>query len=179
MAEMITVDGLKIPVGSHEGKHIIMGSDHRGYEFKQELERHLSRKGYLVADIGTDSNERCDYTVYSDKLADIMSCNLQNSVGIGICGSGIGILIPASKRRGIYAARCATPEDAASSRQHNNSNVLGIGADCMDLETAIELVDVWLTTPFDPDAGEGAYLRRYIQTLEIEDRLFSEHLRNC
>ena len=166
------MDGIKVPTGSHEGKKVIIGADHRGFAYKNKIIKMIQEKGYEVNDVGTHSLEKCDYPPISNKIGRLVSEDPYNSVGIGICGSGIGSLIPASKHSHIYVARCVTPEEAATSRRHNNTNVLGIGADIVSLETALEIVDAWLTTPFyeDPQRDE-AYLRRYTQTVKLETEL--------
>ena len=172
MAEIIECDGIMVPIGSHEGKTVVIGSDHRGFNHKTEIVKALKEKGIRIIDVGTDSSERCDYPIISGILAQKVAEGMEHSrIGIGICGSGIGMSIPASKQQGIYAARCLTPEEAETSRKHNNTNFLGIGADHIDLQTALLVIDAWLKTPFysDPDT-EKPYLRRYLQTVEF-DRL--------
>src|SRR3989338_11271372 len=106
MYKVITVEGIRVPVGSHEGKVIVIGSDHRGFRYKSKIVDVLKGKGYRLIDVGTSSPERCDYPLISDNLGKEVSSNLYGRVGIGICGSGIGILIPLSKHKGIYVARC-------------------------------------------------------------------------
>jgi len=172
MGEMIIFDGIKVPIGSHERKTIVIGADHRGFEYKERIKEVFSKRNYQFIDVGTFSLERCDYPIISNKIAKQVAKDFYNKVGIGICGSGIGILIPASKHRSIYGARCLTPKEAETSRQHNNSNFLSIGADCVNLETAINTIDAWLTTSFysDPEK-EKSYLKRYVQTLKLEERL--------
>jgi len=168
--ESVTHDGIVVRIGSHEGKLIFVASDHRGFEYKNAIVKHLEDKGYQAIDLGTNSAERCDYPAISETLA--QSIEAYYRAGIGICGSGIGILIPASRYKSIYAARCVTPADAETSRKHNNSNLLGIGADVVDLETALKIVDTWLTTPFysDPET-EGAYLNRFVQTIKLARKI--------
>lgn len=169
MGNIIEIEGVSVPIGSHEGKTIFIGADHRGYDYKNRIFDVLSGKGYNVIDVGTSSTERCDYPQISSDIGLGVWCDPYNTVGIGICGSGIGILIPASKYKGVYVARCLTPEEAISSRKHNNTNVLGIGADAMNLETTIETIDSWLRTPFYSDSQkEMPYLKRYVQTVKFE-----------
>lgn len=169
MGKTICVDGINISIGSHEGKTIVIGSDHRGFNYKERIIGLLGGKGYQLIDVGTFSLERCDYPIISSNIAKLVSEDIYNKIGIGLCGSGIGILIPASKYKGIYVARCLTPKEAETSRRHNNTNFLGIGADCIDLETALTTIDTWLTTYFYSDCKkEEQYLARYIQTLKLE-----------
>ena len=172
MNKIIIYKEVRVPIGNHEGKRIIIGADHRGFNCKNKVIKNLEERGYTILDIGTFSPERCDYPYISDEIGKKVSEDRDyNTVGIGICGSGIGILIPASKYKGIYAARCLTPKEAETSRKHNNTNVLGLGADCTDLETAIRTVFSWLETQFytDPEKEEN-YLERYVQTVKLENQ---------
>ena len=167
MGEIINIDGIKIPIGSHEGKTIVIGSDHRGFDYKKQII--VALESYDLMDVGTVSTEKCDYPRISDSIGRLVSEAPYTRVGIGICGSGIGILIPASKHQGVYVARCLTAAEAETSRIHNNTNFLGIGADCVDLETALETINTWLTTPFGSDReAEKAYLQRFVQTVKLE-----------
>lgn len=169
MAELLSIGKIRVPTSSHEGKLIVIGADHRGFSYKVSIIDELKRKGYQILDVGTYSPERCDYPAISDEIGREVSEDPYGRAGIGICGSGIGILIPASKYRGVYAARCLTPREAETSRRHNNSNVLGIGADYMDLKTTRAIVDKWLTTPFYSSPSDKPYLDRFVQTVELEN----------
>ncbi len=171
--QSISVDGIEVSVGSHEKKIVVLGCDHRGFEYKRQLMILLQGR-HSIIDVGCYSPNRWDYPAISDDIGRRVAENPFKTVGIGICGSGIGILIPASKHRGVYVARCLSPAEAETSRKHNNSNVLGIGADCVDLETAVSIVRTWLDTPFysDPKKDE-AYLRRFVQTVQLEKALYS------
>jgi ribose 5-phosphate isomerase B len=170
MKKLITIEGTLVQTGSHEEKIVVIGGDHRGFNYKQKIFEHLDKKGYLLADVGTFSDKRCDYPTISHAIGQKVFGDPLEIVGIGICGSGIGIQIPASKFRGVYAARCLTPEEAASSRKHNNTNMLTIAADSVSLETALATVDAWMETPFysDPETEEP-YLKRYVQTVQLEE----------
>ncbi len=171
--KILYVEGIAVPVGTHEGKKIVVGSDHRGFEHKKAVVEFLMEKSYNVKDVGTFSRERCDYPLYSGRIGSEVSRDRElNTVGIGICGSGMGMLIPASKYFGVYPARCLTLEDAQASRRHNNTNVLGIGADTTPLELALDIVKSWLETPFFSDREkEIAYLHRYVQTARLEKEI--------
>jgi len=174
MADIVDVEGIEIPIGTHEGKTVVVGSDHRGFEYKEKIKKLLTGKRYHIVDVGTHSPERCDYPPISAEIGRIVSGECLNSAGIGICGSGIGILEVAGKHKRIYPARCLNPKEAETSRRHNNSNVLGIGADYTDLDTALATVEAWLATPFysDPE-NEQPYLDRYVQKLKLEDSISS------
>jgi ribose 5-phosphate isomerase B len=169
---VILVDNVEVPIGSHRNKTIILASDHRGYNYKEEVKSFLTQKGFEFIDVGTNTYSRCDYPLISNKLGQEVSKDPHNRVGIGFCGSGIGILIPASKHRGAFTARCLSAMDAETSRVHNNSNILGIGADYIDFETALEVIDAWLSTEFYSSPGaQDAYLRRYVQTRKMDQNL--------
>ena len=174
MYRVITVDGFAVPMGSHEGKKVIMGADHRGHKYWCALSGALKGNGLAqeVEYVGTYSDERCDYPEISQKIARRVAEHIRefDAVGIGLCGSGIGMAIPASKYPGIYVASCITPEQAATSRRHNNTNFLGIGTDMVDEGTAIRIAVAWMSTPFceDPER-DAAYLNRYLQTLKAEE----------
>lgn len=162
---------VEIPAGSHEDRIIFVGADHRGFEYKQQIIKAFE-KMYKIRDIGTNSSERCDYPAISDELGRSISEDWLNRAGIGICGSGIGIKELATKHWRVYGAQCLNPQMAETSRKHNNSNFLGIGADYVDLITAIDTVRAWLDTPFYTDpVKEEAYLKRFLQKMELEDAI--------
>jgi ribose 5-phosphate isomerase B len=168
MNGILRVDGVDVPIGTHEGKTIVIGADHRGFAYKTAVKEALAEKGYQLIDVGTNSPAKCDYPIISHDIGKAVSEDPYGRVGIGLCGSGIGIIIPASKHKGVYAARCVTPMEAEGSRRHNNSNLLGIGADYVDLETAILIIEVWLKTPFYASESEKPYLNRFVQTVKLE-----------
>jgi len=159
--------GFKADGPRHIGKRIVIGSDHRGFLLKEGLKAYLS-KHYEVEDVGCFSEKRTDYTRYAAKIAKAISRDKLNTVGIGICGSGIGMSIVSNKFRGVYAARCLSKKDAELSRKHNNTNFLALPA--ISLKSAKRIVDAWLTTPFEK--RELAYVRRFLQTLQIEGKNF-------
>ena len=105
---------------------IHIASDHAGYALKEHLVQFLAQKGINVVDDGTHSTESCDYPVLAHKLC--AAVEKEQGTGILICGTGIGISIAANRHSGIRAALCATELQARLSRQHNNANVLCLGA---------------------------------------------------
>lgn len=160
---------IKVPIGNHIGKKIVIGSDHRGYELKSELISYLKSKKYKVLDVGTNNDERTNYPEYSYLIGEQVSKDKRlKTVGIGVCGSGIGIGIPASKFFGVYPARCLDIGDAEMSRKHNNSNYLSISGDKTGVEDAKRIVDTWLSTDFYSNESEKAYLDRFVQTCMLE-----------
>jgi len=130
---------------------IAIGSDHAGYEgdnpFKPELVKHLESLGHDVLDCGTAGPEPVDYPDYAQKVSEAV---LRGAVDYGVlmCGTGIGMSIAANRNRGIRAAACATPDTARLAREHNDANVLCLGRRILSLKTCIELLDVFLNTPF-------------------------------
>ena len=142
---------------------ISIGSDHAGFELKEKIKKYLLRLGYEYKDFGTNSNESVDYPDFALKVAESVT-RKECARGILICGSGLGMSMAANKVPGIRAALCTNPEMAKLSREHNDANVLTIGARLIDENTAKEIVRVWLTTEF---AGDR-HLRRINKIRDIE-----------
>lgn len=127
---------------------IAIGSDHVGYAMKNELKAYLEGKGHTVTDLGTRSEERTDYPVYGKAVAKAVTGN-DAQLGIVVCGTGVGISIAANKTWGVRAVVCSEPYSAMLSRQHNNTNVLAIGARVVGIELAKMIVDAWLNAEFE------------------------------
>ncbi len=127
---------------------IIVGSDHAGYQLKQKIFDSLVKMGHQVQDLGTDSGEvSCDYPdVALQGARRVASGEAQRA--ILVCGSGIGMAIAANKVPGAYAASCWDLESARLSREHNNTNVLTLGARSVPESLALEMVKLWLKTDF-------------------------------
>lgn len=134
---------------------IAIGSDHAGYGLKEELKLFLKERKHEVEDCGADSDESSDYPDYAKKVAEAVlgGCDL----GILICGSGIGMSMAANKFPGIRAAFCPSPEFARVSREHNNANVLTLGARFIEESAAKDIVKVFLESEF---TGKERYIRR-------------------
>lgn len=129
---------------------IAIGSDHGGYQLKQEVIEHLKARGIQYIDCGSHSEESCDYPIYARKVADtILSREAQ--LGILICGTGIGISIAANKIKGIRAALCHDTFSAKATKSHNDANILAMGARVIGAGLALEIVDTFLDTPFSND----------------------------
>lgn len=126
---------------------IAIAADHAGYALKTALAAHLVSLGFGVLDLGTDSEERVDYPDYGYKLAGTIEDGTVRR-GIGICGSGIGISIALNRYAAVRAALCADAGYAKLAREHNDANVLVLGARMIDEKTAVECVDAFLSTPF-------------------------------
>lgn len=126
---------------------IAIGSDQAGFEMKMQIKEHLENKGYKVNDVGSYSTESVHYPVYGEKVAqEVVSEKAE--FGIIICGTGIGISMAASKLPGIRCAVCTNSYMAKMAKEHNNANMIAIGARVVGLGVAIEMVDAFLDTHF-------------------------------
>lgn len=141
---------------------VAIGADWVGFELKSELIPCLSELGHELVDMGAASTQANDYPDYAEKVAQAVASGAVER-GILICGTGIGMSIAANKVRGVRAALCHDAFTAARSREHNDANVLALGAWVVSLPHAKELVELWLTTPYQ--AG------RHISRLEKIRRL--------
>lgn len=126
---------------------IIIGSDHAGYLLKEQIKQHLVANGYQVDDVGCYSEESVDYPVYGFKVATEVAKSEEN-YGVAVCGSGIGISISANKVKGIRCANVNSVELAQLSREHNNANIVALGARFIDEDLACAIVDTFLKTKF-------------------------------
>ena len=129
---------------------IAIGSDHGGFELKKKLMEHLSERGLEYKDFGTYSSASCDYPVYAKAVANAVASG-ECDRGIIICGTGIGVSITANKVRGIRAALCGDCFSAEVTRQHNDANVLCMGARVVGEGLALKIADTFLDTPFSND----------------------------
>lgn len=145
-------------------KRIAIGSDHVGLPLKEEIKTYLSELGYACQDFGAHSSERTDYPLFAQEVTSAV-CSNQADLGILICGTGVGMSITANKVRGIRAVVCSEPYSAMLSRQHNNTNVLALGARVVGSELARMIVKAWLEAEF-----EGG---RHASRLDIISRIES------
>ena len=129
---------------------IAIGSDHGGYELKLEVIKHLKDRGIEVKDYGCDSTASCDYPVYAGKVTDAV-VSKECELGILICGTGIGMSMAANKVKGIRAALCSDCFSAKATKEHNNANILCMGARVIGAGHALMIVDTFLDTPFSED----------------------------
>lgn len=144
---------------------IAIGSDHGGYNLKIRIEEYLKEKNIIFKDYGCDSDQSCDYPEFGLRAAEEVSKGNCDR-GILICKSGIGMSIVANKVKGIRAALCQTPEIAKKSREHNDSNILVMAAEVVDLDTAKKIVDMWMETDFEG----GRHQRRIDIITEYESK---------
>jgi ribose 5-phosphate isomerase B len=144
---------------------VALGCDHAGWELKEQLKAWLIQAGHHVLDFGTHSVEPVDYPDYAAQVADSVADGKAER-GLLVCGTGVGMAITANKVQGIRAAFCPDLLSARLSREHNDANVLTLGGRLMGRELALEILKVWLATPF---AG-GRHQRRIEKITQIEQR---------
>ena len=127
---------------------IIIGCDHAAYPLKEKVKDYLTDKGIDVEDVGANSEKSVDYPDFGKKVASMVSSgNFKR--GILLCGTGIGMSMVANKFSHVRAALCTEPFSAEMSRRHNDSNILVMGGRMTGETLALEIVRVWLETPFD------------------------------
>ncbi len=145
---------------------IYIGADHRGFELKKDMTDFLSGLGHKVTDVGTHvAGTDCDYPQISVDVATGV-VNNPGARGILLCMTGIGHSIAANKIPGAYAALVYNKEAAALSRQHNNSNILVLGAKFVDESLMKDIIKIWLSTEFEG----GRHQRRFDQIKAIEKK---------
>lgn len=125
-----------------------IGSDHAAFAFKEEIKAWLLANGYGVRDYGTCGLERVDYCDFGFEVAEAVARG-ECEKGLIFCGTGVGISIAANKVRGIRCVVCSEPYSARLSREHNDTNMLALGARVVGIELAKMIVEVWLTTEFE------------------------------
>ncbi len=148
-----------------KSKTVALGADHGGYNMKEMLIAHLVDAGYQVIDCGTRSTESVDYPDFAFAVAEKVSLGYAWR-GIIINGAGIGSCITANKVPGVRAAMCYDHATAVNSREHNDANVLTLGAGLIGENLARQIVDTWLTTEF----GGGRHARRVDKIIAIEKK---------
>jgi ribose 5-phosphate isomerase B len=144
---------------------VAIGSDHGGFELKEQLKSYLRDWGYKFLDLGTNSAEAVDYPDFAEAVGDAVARG-DAWLGVVLDSAGIGSSIAANKVPGVRAALCYDRATARNSREHNDANVLTLGAKLISQEAAREILAVWLATPF---AG-GRHQRRVDKILAIEAR---------
>ena len=144
---------------------IAIGNDHTAVELKHIIVDLLEEKGHTVLNLGTDTEESCDYPVYGERVGRAVASG-QADLGIAICGTGLGISLAANKVQGVRACVCSEPYTAVMSRRHNDANVLCFGARVVGSEMAKMIVEQWLDAEFEG----GRHQRRVDLIMEIERR---------
>ena len=142
---------------------IAVGADHAGRELKDKIKAHLAQQGYEVDDRGTMSDDSVDYPDFARSVGEDVA-GKQADMGVLVCGSGIGMAIAANKVPGVRAANVTSEYEAQMSREHNDANVLALGARILDEPKALAILDKFLATQF---AG-GRHQRRVNKIREIE-----------
>ena len=141
-----------------------LGSDHGGYNLKEEIKKHLQSKGIECVDFGTENGvDSVDYPIYGEKVAKAV-VSKDVDYGILCCGTGIGISLAANKVKGIRCAVVSDTFSAKMSKAHNNANMLSVGERVIGKGLALEIVDAWINTEFE---GER-HLRRVNMLNDIE-----------
>jgi ribose 5-phosphate isomerase B len=129
---------------------LVIGSDHAGYALKEKVKQFISSHFDLdITDVGTYSEDSTDYPDYAHQAATAVSADLENTVGVLICGSGNGISMAANKHAEIRCALSWLPEIAELARLHNNANIVSLPARFIDENTAFDIVKTFLTTDFE------------------------------
>src|SRR5437763_9342807 len=152
------------PAASERGP-VAMGADHGGYALKEQLKAHLTELGYRVVDCGTHSTEPVDYPDLAYAVARLVSAG-DAWRGIVVDGAGIGSAMAANKVPGVRAALCYDHATAVNSREHNDANVLTLGAGLIGPNLAQQIATTWLATAF----GGGRHQRRVDKIVDIERR---------
>ena len=142
---------------------IAIGNDHGGVDMKNHVVGWLEKNGYEVVNFGTDSIENTDYPIYAEKVAKAVVSG-ECDRGILICGTGIGISISANKIHGVRCALCSEPVSTALSRQHNDANIVAMGARTIGPVMAEEIVRTFLTTEFQG----GRHARRVEKIMALD-----------
>ena len=145
---------------------ISVGSDHAGCDHKSKIIKEVSSLGHTMVDLGTNSSESVDYPDYAEKCAAMVACR-EAKMAILICGTGIGMSISANKVKGIRAAVCWNTETATLARQHNDANVLCLGARFLSPEECVKIAKVFIQTP---KSNDERHIRRVKKIMSIEER---------
>ena len=145
-------------------KTIFLGSDHGGFKLKEDIKKYLDSKNLKYEDLGTYDCDSVNYVVYAREVA--LSVSKFNGIGILCCSSGIGVSIAANKVIGVRAALCTSKFHAEFSRRHNDCNIICFGQKVSNAKDVIEMIDIFLNTPFD--GGRHEVRVKSISDLELE-----------
>lgn len=148
---------------------IFIGSDHRGVELKEIIIKYLQEEGLEIESTTLCNNETDDYPDFAFEIANKV-VNTTNSLGILICGNGIGISIAANKVKGIRCARVVNSDDAFKAKNHNGANIIAFGG--LKLEDAKEIVDMFIATK---PASEERHLKRIQKIIDYESGEYCEY----
>lgn len=152
---------------------IALGTDHAGLKHKEAIKKLAESMDIEVLDKGTGSNESVDYPDFGEKVG-LAVCKGQADMGILICGTGIGISLAANKIKNIRAAVCWNEETVSLAREHNNANILCMGARFIPVSKSVDMAKIFLTTDFSNDKR---HIRRVDKITAIEERSSSSDCR--
>ena len=144
---------------------IAIGSDHGGYDLKEQVKTWLQEMGHEVEDFGCHSKESCDYPDFGAAAARAVASG-QCEKGVVICTTGIGISMTANKVKGIRCALCGDPWSAEMTRRHNDANMLAMGAGVVGLQLARQILEAFLTHDFEG----GRHQRRVDKLMALENQ---------
>ena len=136
-------------------KKICIASDHAGFNLKENIKDYLINKNVSIIDLGSNENKSVDYPDYAKKIASRIKSK-KSDIGILVCGSGTGMAISANKFKNIRAAVCYNMKSTRLSRQHNNANIIALGARLTKKSLSLKLVELFLKTKFEG----GRHLKR-------------------
>lgn len=156
--------GLTAPAAA-TGKVVALGADHGGYAMKEALEKYLTDQGYVVLDCGTHNEQAVDYPDFAAAVARAVAEG-RAWRGVVVDGAGIGSCMAANKVRGVRAALCYDHASASNAREHNDANVLTLGAGMLGLNLARQILDTFLTTEF----GGGRHAPRVAKIMALENK---------
>ena len=148
---------------------IAIGCDHGGFHLKEKIKEYLLAREIEVKDKGTYSEERVDFPLYAEKVAEAVA-GKEADLGILCCGTGIGMSIAANKVKGIRAAVVGDCFSAKATREHNDSNILCLGERVTEEALALKILDEWLNAEFEGDR----HIERLNQLTDIENKNFKE-----
>ena len=143
--------------------NISIGNDHAGVDLKEAIVSHLKQKDHQLNNHGTNRKESVDYADFIHPVAQDVE-NKKSDLGIIVCGSGNGAAMTANKHQKIRAALCWSAEISKLSRQHNDANILSIPARYVNIEQAMEIVDMFVSTPF-----EGGRHQKRVDKIPVEN----------
>jgi ribose 5-phosphate isomerase B len=156
---------------------IYIGADHQGFKMKEQLREYLKEKGYGVIDVGNDHyDEDDDYADFAAEVGKRVSHDYENSKGVVICGSGVGVSVVANKYKNVRAGFALTPDQAFDARNDDDTNVLALAAKYTDPTAAKKILITWLQTPF---SGEERHRRRLQKLYEVETEIIESYKREA
>ena len=147
---------------------LVLAADHAGFALKEKIREYLLEREYELKDFGTFSDAATNWAMFGARAAAAVSADPAGSVGILVCGSGIGMSIVANKFRHVRAALCRDENDALTARRHNDANVLALGARVTEGDKALRIVGVFLETEFE---GGRHQARLDFLSHDVEDKI--------